>query len=142
MKANVDEAAIWERVAPQKGTPLLVHRLAELLQEALFRRQEYRRLGLNLARGEAETLRGLIYYYAAEPKPVSGKSPERLGYLPSLRRLMELEIQARGRYLALSEELAAPEKELLETLAQDARERWERLLKLAGEKSNTVSGRT
>lgn len=132
MTEKIDEAALWERVAPQKGAPSLVRQLTELLQEANLRRQEYGRLGLNFAREETELLRGLICYYSGELPKGSGKRLERIGVLPSLRRLMELEIQARGRYLALAEELAEPEKALLETLAEDAGNRWRKLLKRAG----------
>lgn len=132
MTAKIDEAALWARVAPQKGAPSLSRQLRGLLGEALTRRQEYRRLGLSLAAGEAETLRGLTYYYSGEMPKASGKSLERVSYLMALRRLMELEIQARGRYLALAEELSEPEKALLETLAEDAQTRWKKLLQLAG----------
>lgn len=132
MTAKIDEAALWERVAPQKGAPSLARQLRELLEEAYCRRQEYRRFGLNLAAGETETLRGLTYFYSGELPKVSGKSLERVSYLPALRRLMELELQARGRYLALCEELSDPEKALLEALAEDAENRWRKLLQLSG----------
>lgn len=132
MTGTMDEAALWERVAPQKGAPTLVGQLTELLREALCRKQEYRRLGLNFTGDEVETLRGLVYYYSGERPKVSWRSLERMGYYPALRRLMELEIQARGRYYALCEELADPERALLQTLAEDAETRWRKLLRLAG----------
>ena len=132
MTGTMDEAALWERVAPKKGAPTLVGQLRELLGEALCRKQEYRRLGLNFTGDEVETLRGLVYYYSGERPKVSWRSLEHLGYLPSLRRLMELEIQARGRYYALCEELADPERALLQTLAEDAETRWRKLLRLTG----------
>lgn len=132
MTARIDEAALWARVAPQKGAPSLARQLTGLLEEAMTRRQEYRRLGLSFSAGEVENLRGFTYFYSGELPKVSGKSLERVSYLMAIRRLMELEIQARGRYLALAEELSDPEKTLLETLAEDAENRWRKLLQLAG----------
>ena len=132
MTGNIDETALWERVAPQKGAPSLARQLTELLQEAGLRRQEYGRLGLNFDREETAILRGLICYYSGELQKGPGKSLERLPLLPSLRRLMELEILARGRYLAMAEELSQPEKGLMEALAENAGNRWRKLLKHVG----------
>ena len=132
MPGKIDEAAIWARVAPEKGAPVMGRQLRALLEEAMTRRREYRRLNLRGPDGEAETLRGLIYFYTGELPQAATKGLEPLPRLPAMKRLMELELQARGRYLALMESLQEPERTVLQGLARDAGDRWEKLLLQAG----------
>lgn len=132
MPGKIDEGAVWARVAGQQGITGISRELLELLGEALTRQKEYRHLGLNLAAGEAETLRGLLFFYDGEKPAVTGTGMKSLSYMAALRRLMTLELHARGRYLALSQRMEEPEQGLLQDMADSAEARWKKLLSLAG----------
>lgn len=132
MSQESQPQSLWERVSPGSTPELLLPRLEGLLEDALTRQTEYRRLNLPYDGVELPALRGLILFYGGK-LPKNLPTPlHRETYRSGVRRLCMLELQARGRYLALGEGLQEPERSLILSLGEAAEERWKKLLKIAG----------
>lgn len=132
MSQESQAQSLWDRVSPGNAPDPLLPRLQSLLEDAMTRQTEYRRLNIPYDGVELPALRGLILFYGGTLSRNAPPPLHRETYRSGVRRLSVLELQARGRYLALGEGLQEPERSLILSLGDAAEERWKKLLKIAG----------